>query len=106
MFSGLKQRIENSPLSPSRLLGREAPPAKVGKAGKGGKPAKAAPTESRFRRFVRETRSELKKVTWPTREQTIRLTGIVIAFSAVVGLLMGGVDFIFSSLIQWMIGVR
>lgn len=107
MFSGLKQRIENSPLSPSRLLGREAaPPAKSGKAGKGGKPAKAAPTESRFRRFIRETRSELRKVTWPTREQTIRLTGIVIAFSFVVGLLMGGVDFIFSSLIQWMIGVR
>lgn len=102
MFSGLKQRIENARLSPSRLLGREAPPP--AKAGKGGRPA--APSEPRFRRFIREIRSELKKVTWPTREQTIRLTGIVIAFSVVVGLLMGGIDFIFSALIEWMIGVR
>ena len=107
MFTGLKQRIENVRLSPGRLLGREsAPPTKSGKSGKGGKPTNAPPAENRFRRLFRETRSELKKVTWPTREQTIRLTGIVIAFSVVVGLLMGGIDFIFSTFIQWLIGAR
>jgi preprotein translocase subunit SecE len=102
MFSGLKQQIEQSRFSPNRLLGREAKPPVKG--GKGGKPQKSVPTEPGYRRFIRETRSELKKVTWPTREQTIRLTGIVIAFSVVVGLLMGGIDFIFQALFKVLIG--
>lgn len=76
------------------------------KGGKPGKPTVTGPSESKIRRFVRETRSELRKVTWPTREQATRLTGIVIAFSAAVGLLMGGVDFVFSWFIQTLIGAR
>ena len=46
-------------------------------------------------RFVRDTRSELKKVVWPTREETINLTIIVIAVSVAMGALLGGVDFLF-----------
>ncbi len=42
--------------------------------------------------FVKEVIAELKKVTWPTREETIKLTIMVIVISAVVGAFIGGLD--------------
>lgn len=50
--------------------------------------------------FLREVREELKKVVWPTREETIRLTGVVILVSLFVGLFLGGADFILTKLIE------
>lgn len=49
---------------------------------------------------VRDVVSELKKVTWPTREQAVNLTGVVIVVSVAVGLLLGGADFIFYWLVN------
>jgi len=43
--------------------------------------------------FVRESRIELRKVVWPTRQEATRLTLVVIAVSAGVGLILGGFDF-------------
>ena len=45
--------------------------------------------------FLQETYEELKKVTWPTRSDVIRLTFIVITISVVVGLYIGALDYIF-----------
>jgi preprotein translocase subunit SecE len=45
--------------------------------------------------FVKEARDELKKVTWPTRQTTIRYTLIVIIASIIVGLVIGGIDYLF-----------
>ncbi|HMQ35231.1 MAG TPA: preprotein translocase subunit SecE [Chloroflexaceae bacterium] len=39
-------------------------------------------------RTVRETRSELRKVVWPTREETTRLTIVVIVISMIIGLIL------------------
>ncbi len=39
-------------------------------------------------RTLRETRSELRKVVWPTREETTRLTIVVIAISVTIGLIL------------------
>jgi preprotein translocase subunit SecE len=50
----------------------------------------------RIRRFIDETTSELKKVTWPTREQTINLTFLVFLVSLVVGVFISVFDFIFT----------
>jgi preprotein translocase subunit SecE len=47
--------------------------------------------------FVKEARAELKKVSWPSREQTIRFTGIVIGVSLSVALFLGVLDLIFSA---------
>lgn len=46
--------------------------------------------------FLRETYDELKQVVWPTRKDVIRLTAIVVAISLIVGLYIGGLDFIFT----------
>lgn len=51
--------------------------------------------ENTIVRTIRETRSELRKVVWPTREETIRLTVVVIAVSVVIGLLLFVSDSIF-----------
>ena len=49
--------------------------------------------------FLRETRDELKKVVWPSRQEIIRLTFVVIMVSLVVGLFLGGLDFVFVKII-------
>jgi preprotein translocase subunit SecE len=54
---------------------------------------------TRIRRFVAEAWSELKKVTWPTREQTRNLTVLVFAISLVVGIYITFFDTIFLTLI-------
>jgi len=47
------------------------------------------------KRFIGEVISELKKVTWPTRDETIKLTAVVIALSLLVGAFIGGLDWLF-----------
>ncbi len=50
--------------------------------------------------FVKEVRDELKKVVWPSKEEVIRLTGVVVIVSAVVGIYLGGADFILTKLFE------
>lgn len=47
-------------------------------------------------RPVQEIVSELKKVTWPTREETTRLTMAVIVVAVIIGLALGAVDLAFN----------
>ncbi|MBA3626655.1 MAG: preprotein translocase subunit SecE [Chloroflexi bacterium] len=54
----------------------------------------------RIRRFVGESYSELKKVTWPTREQTRNLTVLVFVISAVVGAYIGFFDLLFGEVLE------
>jgi len=51
--------------------------------------------------FVRQAYDELKQVVWPTRNEIIRLTGIVIILSIIMGLYIGGLDWIFTQAIQF-----
>lgn len=50
---------------------------------------------SRIVEFIKESKMELKKVTWPTREETIRYTMTVIVISVAVALFLGGLDYLF-----------
>ena len=51
-------------------------------------------------KFFTEVKAELSKVTWPTKDQVIRLTTVVIIISLVVGLFIGGLDFIFTKAVE------
>lgn len=42
--------------------------------------------------FFRETIAELRKSVWPSREETTRLTLVVIALALAAGLFLGGLD--------------
>lgn len=55
-------------------------------------------------RYVRETRGELRKVTWPTREEAWRLTLVVIGVSAAMAIFLGVIlDAAFSNAIQLLV---
>jgi preprotein translocase subunit SecE len=56
----------------------------------------------RFRRFIDEAWSELKKVTWPTPVQTRNLTILVVVVSAAVGVYISLFDLLFTELIRIM----
>jgi preprotein translocase subunit SecE len=56
----------------------------------------------RMRRFLEEAWSELKKVTWPTREQTRNLTVLVFVVSAVVGAYIAVFDAGFKLIVGWL----
>ncbi len=50
--------------------------------------------------FLKEVRDELRKVVWPTRDEIIRLTGVVILVSLAVGIFLGVTDFILTKLVS------
>ena len=47
-----------------------------------------------IKNYIQEVIQELKKVSWPSKEQTINKTVLVIVVSLVVALYIGGIDFI------------
>jgi len=49
--------------------------------------------------YLQEVRDELGKVTWPTRDSAMRMTGLVIVASLLVGLYIGGLDYLFTNLL-------
>jgi len=51
-------------------------------------------------KFFTEVKSELLKVTWPTKAEVTRLTAVVIIISVIVGAFLGGLDFIFTKIIE------
>jgi preprotein translocase subunit SecE len=70
-------------------------------AGGGGRRGRANPIQ-----FLRDVRSELRKVAWPSRRETANLTAVVIALSVAMGLFLGGVDFLFQELFRWLLGLQ
>ena len=59
---------------------------------------------TRIRRYFDEVWSELKKVSWPTRDQVRNLTVLVFVVSFVVGLYITVLDFAFSQLVGRLVG--
>lgn len=53
--------------------------------------------------YFREVAQETKKVTWPTQQQTITMTVLVIGVSVVVALFLMLLDFVIQNGINWLI---
>ncbi len=51
---------------------------------------------SRLISYIQESRLEFKRVNWPTRQETIRLTGMVIALSLLFAAFLGLLDMLFN----------
>jgi preprotein translocase subunit SecE len=62
--------------------------------------SKFAQSWANLRKTFQDTVAELKKVIWPDRETTRNLTLLVIALSTVLGLLLGGIDFILQGIFR------
>ena len=56
------------------------------------------------REFVSESLFELRKVVWPTRQESIRVTGVVLAVVVIVSLILSAFDLIISWLIRLLLG--
>jgi preprotein translocase subunit SecE len=52
------------------------------------------------RRLFRDSWSEMKKVNWPDKETTRNLTVVVIGISIILGLLLGGIDWVLVKLLD------
>ena len=70
---------------------------------KGTKSVTTRAKKNRFR-FFSQLFEELKKVHWPTRQETVRLSLLVLVVCGVMGAILGGLDFAFMRLITEFIG--
>ncbi|HET9493511.1 MAG TPA: preprotein translocase subunit SecE [Chloroflexia bacterium] len=81
----------------------ETTPARKETRSSGGSGGGAAPSTrmrwiDRQRENIRNVMAELRKVTWPTREETRNLTIVVIGISAAIGTSLALIDIVLSSL--------
>lgn len=96
---------ENMELNQDEITTQESAP----KAKKEKKPEKKAEKKpgifSRIGRWLREMRSELKKVVWPDKKTTAKNTAVVIVCVLVVGVFIWGFDWIANNLISALISL-
>ncbi|MBT4289931.1 MAG: preprotein translocase subunit SecE [Deltaproteobacteria bacterium] len=58
----------------------------------------------KIRKFIADVRAEFRKVTWPTRDQTIKQTGVVLVLVALTSVFLGVVDLGLSELYKLIMG--
>ena len=61
--------------------------------------------ENAIVRYFRETRAELRKVVWPSREEATRLSLIVIAVTVTMSAILGVLDLIFFRLVGLLVNL-
>ncbi len=54
-------------------------------------------------KYFKDTRAELKKVHWPTRQEAVRLTAIVLAIIAFMAAILGLIDYLFTQMFNLII---
>ena len=60
--------------------------------------------QSGIQRYFRETIGELRKVSWPTRQEALNLTRIVIIVMIVMSAVLGSLDLFFAKLFAFILG--
>ena len=58
----------------------------------------------RIKNWWRQTLGELRKVSWPSREEAISLTRIVLIVTVIMAALLGVLDFVFARLVGLLVG--
>ena len=72
------------------------------KSNKNDKPVVKKP--NKIQKWWNETLGELRKVTWPTKEEALKMTKIVTIVGLATAAFLGSVDFIFSRLVGLILG--
>ena len=68
-----------------------------------GRPTRVSPL-SRLSRFLREVVAELRKVIWPTRNQLVTYTIVVLVFVSFMVALVAGLDYVFAQAVLFLFG--
>jgi len=58
----------------------------------------------RVREFVQEVLAEFRKVTWPTRQELVNSTVVVIVVTVVMAFFLGAVDIALARVVEWILG--
>lgn len=53
--------------------------------------------------FLKEVKAELARVIWPTRDEVVKLSVVVVVVSVTVGLYIGGLDLIFTKMTDFLV---
>ncbi len=53
--------------------------------------------------YLKEVKVEFKKITWPSRKQTLATTAAVLSFTLFIAFYLGLVDLILSKIVQWLV---
>jgi len=56
-------------------------------------------------KFMREVRSEVGKVVWPTRAETVQTAIMVLIMTVILAIFFLGVDSVFSGIVQWLLSL-
>ena len=59
---------------------------------------------SKIKNFLSDVRNEFKKVTWPTKDQTIKQTGAVLVVTGITAVFLGAIDVGLSELFKTLVG--
>jgi preprotein translocase subunit SecE len=59
--------------------------------------------ENRVTQYFRETRAELRKVVWPTRQEATNLTLIVVGTIIAMSIFFGAIDYVLTALFRFVI---
>lgn len=54
--------------------------------------------------YAKEVVVELKKVSWPSKKEIVKATGVVLAVTVVLGVIVGVFDLLFSTLVGLIVG--
>jgi preprotein translocase subunit SecE len=65
-----------------------------------------APRENAIIRYFKETRAELRKVHWPSQQETRVLTAVVVSVTVIMAMLLGLLDFVFDRLLNGIIDLN
>lgn len=57
-------------------------------------------------RYLRETRAELSKVSWPSRQEAVNLTIVVLVTVVASSALLGAFDLLFTEMFALILGIR
>lgn len=79
--------------------------AKNTKSAKGTTKALARKQPNAVQRWISETRGELRKVTWPTREEAVQLTKVVLLVTFAMSAFLGLMDWLFNKLFGLLFGL-
>jgi len=56
------------------------------------------------RGFLSEAMFELRKVVWPTRDEALKLTGVVLVMVGAISIILATLDFFISLFVKWLLG--
>lgn len=59
-----------------------------------------------IKKFFREIKTEFKKITWPSKEETKKALLAVVIFSGIYLVLVGGLDYVFQNLFEAILNLK